>query len=95
MGTLLNEHSIQMHGGGVCCEDFRLFGTGFAGYYCSENCLLSLGNWCGGYSIFSYTCGWFFTYLLKIKMGDTREVAAELNDSTDCWKKFIENVRYL
>jgi hypothetical protein len=24
MGTLLNEHSIQMHGGGVCCEDFRL-----------------------------------------------------------------------
>jgi len=23
MGTLLNEHSIQMHGGGVCCEEFR------------------------------------------------------------------------
>jgi hypothetical protein len=25
MGTPLNEHSLQVHGGGVCCEDFRFW----------------------------------------------------------------------
>jgi hypothetical protein len=28
MGTLLNEHSIHVHGGGVCCENFRLLVLG-------------------------------------------------------------------